>query len=226
MKIFVSAGHTLYGKGTGAVGFINESQENRVLGKYVVDYLKKMGHDTDYHEVNQTSDYINQQTKKANEKNYDLVIQIHFNASNSESANGTEVIYRSSKGKVYAQKVQDKLKTVFRDRGIKHDIDDLKRDLGWLRLTKAPAILIETCFVSSKSDTDKYTSDREKIAKLIAEGIVDQNIPESNNIENISVGEDNKLYAVCIGAYNYNNAKKYQQELISKGYKDTYLIPR
>ena len=35
-----------------------------------------------------------------------------------------------------------------------------------------------------------------------------------------------KLYAVCVGAYNYDNAKKMQQEMINKGYKDTYLIPR
>ena len=43
MKIFVSAGHTLNpNKGSGAVGFINESQENRDLGRYVVEYLKKM----------------------------------------------------------------------------------------------------------------------------------------------------------------------------------------
>ena len=37
MKILISAGHTLTGKGTGAVGFINESQENRVLAKFVVE---------------------------------------------------------------------------------------------------------------------------------------------------------------------------------------------
>ena len=47
MKILISAGHTLTGKGTGAVGFINESQENRVLAKFVVEYLKKLGHEVD-----------------------------------------------------------------------------------------------------------------------------------------------------------------------------------
>ena len=105
MKIFVSAGHTLTGKGTGAVGFINESQENRVLAKYIVNYLKKLGHEVDYHEVNSGSDYISQQTKKANEKKYDVVVQTHFNSSDNATANGTEVIYRSSKGKVFAQRV-------------------------------------------------------------------------------------------------------------------------
>lgn len=224
MKILISAGHTLTGKGTGAVGFINESQENRVLAKFIVEHLKKLGCETDYHEINRGSDYIEQQTKKANSKNYDLVVQIHFNSSDNAAANGTEVIYRSSKGKVFAQKVQDKLKTEFKDRKIKHDINDLKRDLGWLRLTKPPAILIETCFVSNKSDTDKYTSNRKKIAKLIAEGIANQTNIENNNSSVSST--DKKLYAVCVTACEYDSAKKMQQELINKGYKDTYLIPR
>lgn len=224
MRILISAGHTLNGKGTGAVGFINESQENRVLAKFIVEYLKKLGHEVDYHEVNSGSDYIEQQAKKANSKNYDLVVQIHFNSSDNAAANGTEVIYRSSKGKVFAQKVQDKLKTEFKDRKIKHDINDLKRNLGWLRLTNPPAILIETCFVSNKSDTDKYTSNRKKIAKLIAEGIANQTIVENSNSNTSSA--DKKLYAVCVTACEYNSAKKMQEELINKGYKDTYLIPR
>ena len=224
MRLLISAGHTLTGKGTGAVGFINESQENRVLAKFITKYLEKLGHEVDDHEVNSGSDYIEQQAKKANSKNYDLVVQIHFNSSDNATANGTEVIYRSSKGKVFAQKVQDKLKTEFKDRKIKHDINDLKRDLGWLRLTNSPAILIETCFVSNKSDTDKYISIREKIAKLIAEGIANQTITENNNSSASSA--DNKLYAVCVTACEYNSAKKMQQELINKGYKDTYLIPR
>lgn len=226
MEVLVSAGHTLNpNKGCGAVGFINESQENRVLAKFVVEYLKKLGHEVDYHEVNSGSDYIEQQAKKANSKNYDLVVQIHFNSSDNASANGTEVIYRSSKGKVFAQKVQDKLKTEFKDRKIKHDINDLKRDLGWLRLTKPPAILIETCFVSNKSDTDKYTSNREKIAKLIAEGIANQTTSENNNSSTSSTNK--KLYAVCIGAYSDKSvADSKVEELKKKGYKDTYLIPR
>ena len=91
-------------------------------------------------------------------------------------------------------------------------------------MTNPPAILIETCFVSNKADTDKYTSNREKIAKLIAEGIANQTIAE-NNTSNTS-STDNKLYAVCVTACEYNSAKKMQQELINKGYKDTYLIPR
>ena len=222
MKLLISAGHTLNpNKGCGAVGFINESQENRVLAKYIVNYLKKLGHEADYHEVNSGSDYINQQAKKANEKKYDVVVQIHFNSSDNATANGTEVIYRSSKGKVFAQRVQDKLKTEFKDRKVKHDINDLKKDLGWLRLTNDPAILIETCFVSNKADTDKYTSNREKIAKLIAEGITDQTVTNTTN----TTSDTYKFYKVCLGAYkSRDNATKILNEAKEKGFKDSYII--
>ena len=37
MKICVVAGHTMKGKGTGASKYINESTENRVVSKLVVD---------------------------------------------------------------------------------------------------------------------------------------------------------------------------------------------
>ena len=38
--------------------------------------------------------------------------------------------------------------------------------------------------------------------------------------------EKEKLYAVCVGAYTYENAKAKCEELKKKGYSDTYLIPR
>ena len=39
MNICIVAGHTTTGKGTGAVGYINESTENRILAKKVTEYI-------------------------------------------------------------------------------------------------------------------------------------------------------------------------------------------
>ena len=75
-----------------------------------------------------------------NSGNYDLVIELHLNAA-SPSAKGTEVLYKSSAGKKYAEKVQKQLASVFTDRGTK-----LRDDLYMLNGTKPPAILIETFF--------------------------------------------------------------------------------
>ena len=55
MKILIVAGHTLQGVGSGATGYINESQENRSLSNIVVKYLKLAGHTVDYYEINEAT---------------------------------------------------------------------------------------------------------------------------------------------------------------------------
>ncbi|HBF0730925.1 TPA: cell wall hydrolase, partial [Clostridioides difficile] len=43
MKIAIVPGHTLSGKGTGAVGYIDEGKENRILTDLIVKWLKQGG---------------------------------------------------------------------------------------------------------------------------------------------------------------------------------------
>ena len=222
MNICIVAGHTTTGKGTGAVGYINESAENRVLGKKVTEYIKKAGYNCDYYEVNKSDTYLKDQVNFANKKAYDLVVQVHFN---SGGGTGTETLYRSASGKKYAKQVNDKLSTMYKNRGIKHDINDVGRKLYWLTNTKYPAILIETCFVDSKVDTDKYVNNKDATAKLIAEGIIGKDIIETNVTTNSK--NDDILWAVCVGAYkDKNKADSIVEELKKKGYTSAYLIPR
>ena len=222
MNICIVAGHTTTGKGTGAVGYINESTENRILAKKVTEYIKKAGHNCDYYEVNKSDTYLKDQTNFANKKAYDVVVQIHFNAG---GGTGTETLYRSTAGKKYANQVNGKLSTMYKNRGIKHDINDVGRKLYWLTNTKYPAILIETCFVDSKADTDKYINNKDATAKLIAEGIIGKDIIETNVPTNSK--NDDILWAVCVGAYkDKNKANSIVEELKRKGYTSTYLIIR
>ena len=223
MNICRVAGHTTAGKGTGAVCYINESTENRVLGKKVTEYIKKAGHNCDYYEVNKSDTYLKDQVDFANKKAYDLVVQIHFNAA---GGTGTETLYRSVAGKKYATQINKKLSTVFKDRGIKHDINDVGRKLYWLTNTKSPAVLIETCFVDSKVDTDKYINNKDAIAKIIAEGIIGRDI-QDKPIEASKNENNDILWGVCVGAYkDREKANAMVEELKKKGYTSTYLIPR
>ena len=222
MNICIVAGHTTTGKGTGAVGYINESTENRILAKKITEYIKKTGHNCDYYEVNKSDTYLKDQVNFANKKVYSLVVQIHFNAG---GGTGTETLYRSTSGKKYANQVNKKLSTIYKNRGIKHDINDVGRKLYWLTNTKYPAILIETCFVDSKADTDKYVNNKDATAKLIAEGIIGKDIIETN--VTTSSKNDDILWAVCVGAYkDKNKADSIVEELKKKGYTSIYLIPR
>ena len=215
MKICVVAGHTSTGKGTGAVGYINESTENRVVAKKVVEYLKQAGHEAVYGEINKSDKYLAEQVAIANKSKYDLVVQIHFNAG---GGTGTETLYKTTSGKKYAEQVTNSLGKVYKQRGAKQ-----RTDLYWLNKTNAPAILIETCFVDSKVDTDKYLSNKAYTAKLIAEGIIGQEIVEKPVSPNISASSDT-LYRVVIGTCTKPNAEKLKQEAIAKGFKDTFLV--
>ena len=215
MKTCVVAGHTSTGKGTGAVGYINESTENRVVAKKVVEYLKQAGHEAVYGEINKSDNYLAEQVAIANKSNYDLVVQIHFNAG---GGTGTETLYKTTSGKKYAEQVTKSLGKMYKQRGAKQ-----RTDLYWLNRTNAPAILVETCFVDSKVDTDKYLSNKTYTAKLIAEGIIGQEIVEKPVSPNISASSDT-LYRVVIGTCTKPNAEKLKQEAISKGFKDTFLV--
>ncbi|HBF2870077.1 TPA: N-acetylmuramoyl-L-alanine amidase [Clostridioides difficile] len=173
MKVAIVPGHTLIGKGTGAVGYIDEGKENRVLTDLIVKWLKQGGATVYTGKVDKSNNYLAEQCQIANKQNVDLAVQIHFNANKTTlNPMGTETIYKTNNGKVYADRVNTKLATVFKNRGAKSDV----RGLYWLRHTKAPAILIEVCFVDSKADTDYYIKNKNTVAKLIAEGILNKNI--------------------------------------------------
>ena len=213
MKILICAGHTLKGKGTGATGYINESEENRSLSNIVVKYLKLAGHTVDYYEINEANDYLQKQVAKANSKDYDLVVQIHFNAyKNTTNEMGTEVLYLSDSGKVWAEKINAKLSTVFKNRGIKK-----RTDLFWLNSTKSISCLIEVCFVDSKADTDKYLANKNKVGKLIAEAIHRREIEEVKEASEI-------FYRVIAGSYsNRENAEQQLKLLNDKGIKGGFI---
>lgn len=198
MKILIMAGHSQNGyPGSGASKYINESNETRRLGPKVVQYLKAVGVDADYiqHDKPRTSNYLKEQVTKANNMGtYDCVVQLHFNAGSSDpngNTTGTETYYASSKGKVFSDRVNAKLSTLFKDRGSKKDT----RGLYWLKYTKCPSILIEVCFVDDKDDSRIYLNNIDKVAKLIAEGLSNKSVAaqatdDSFKVKVIYDGED------------------------------------
>ena len=178
MKIALTVGHSLLKNGnyTSAdgkkYGGCNEYKWCKAFSKQVASAIRKNGH-TVKRIVCPEKKFTSSIQEKAyklniiNSGNYDLVIELHLNAA-SPSAKGTEVLYKSSAGNKYAEKVQKQLASVFTDRGIK-----LRDDLYMLNGTKPPAILIETFFCTNKGDYKKAKGiiKRRELAKLIAKGI-------------------------------------------------------
>jgi N-acetylmuramoyl-L-alanine amidase len=220
MLFTINAGHTLQGKGTGAVGFLNESKENRAVVAHVIKLLKQLGHSVIDCTIDKSDNYLKEAVAAANKHKADLAVSIHFNSSGDSSANGVEtLVYNSSNDYTnkYANAINKEIAALgYRNRGIKQ-----RQDLYWLKNTTSKAILIECCFVSNKADSDKYNA--VKMAEAIVKGLVGK-LPTNNS--NSSTDSSEKLYAVCVGAYSKVNADRILLEVKSKGYKDAYLIPR
>lgn len=218
MKIGIDMGHTLSGEGTGSQGCgYKEQNLTRELGKIVIEMLKKEGHivydctvDKSSNNAQQLIDRVN----KANKQPLDLFVSIHFNACVNDvkgdgRTTGTEVLLHSmsSKAKPYAERIVKKIANVgLKNRGVKtHNAYVLKH-------TKAPALLIETCFIDDRDDMNVYLKSPRKVAKAIVEGILDKTITD------VVETPKNGFYRVLVGSYkDKNNAIKRQEELKSKG---------
>lgn len=192
MKINVHAGHNPDGKiACGAVGLIKESTEARNVVKYLISYLKQDGHTVyDCTVSNGTSqnDVLKKIVAKCNAHNADLDVSIHFNSgAGDKSGNGvttgTEVwVYTSnSTQKERAAAICKEIAALgYRNRGVKPSTS-----LYVLKNTKAPALLVECCFVDDKDDVGIYNA--KKMAKAIAQGIVGHAIATATT-ETISGG--------------------------------------
>lgn len=218
MKIGIDMGHTLSGEGTGSQGCgYKEQNLTRELGKIVIEMLKKEGHTVYDCTVDKSSNNAQQlidRVNKANKQPLDLFVSIHFNACVNDvkgdgRTTGTEVLLHSmsSKAKPYAERIVKKIANVgLKNRGVKtHNAYVLKH-------TKAPALLIETCFIDDRDDMNIYLKSPRKVAKAIVEGILDKTITD------VVETPKNGFYRVLVGSYkDKNNAIKRQEELKSKG---------
>lgn len=180
MIINIHAGHNPDGMtACGAIGYIKESTEARVVKERILQKLTAMGHevyDCTCRNGSSQNDVLRKIVAACNAHEVDLDISIHFNAGGNRESDGnttgTEVYVHSktSAAALYAQKVVDRIGALgFRNRGIKQN-----PNLYVLRHTKSPAMLIECCFVDDPDDVALYSADR--MADAIVAGITGQSI--------------------------------------------------
>ncbi|WP_411680410.1 N-acetylmuramoyl-L-alanine amidase [Clostridium thailandense] len=175
MVITYDFGHGT-GEDRGAEGYRNEEHDCREYGALVIKKLQSLGH-TCYDCTPPASPALSlsqslaYRVNKANSIGSQFHLCFHVNAYETDKAEGCEVEYISDSGKVYADKVCAELSNTlgFRNRG-----SQLRTGLYVLKYTKMAAILIEPFFCDTKSDCDKY--DSEKLATAIVKGITGQTV--------------------------------------------------
>lgn len=206
----IDAGHCLKGADTGAgCGNYREEVLTREIASKLQGYLSSNGFKekrVDCESATTQKASLDYRTNKANATNCKLYVSIHLNAFNG-NAYGTEtyVYAKGGNAEKFANQVNSALVNLgFYNRGVK------VANFHVLRETKAPAILIETCFIDSPTDMNRF--DSTKAAKAIFKAIT-----------GIDVAEDkppvtDKLYRVISGAFSVrDNALKRISELKAKG---------
>lgn len=153
MRIGINCGHTVSGQpGCGAVGYLNESDETRRVGKRLIELLRGAGHTVydctnDY--AHTTLENLSEIVRMANAQPLDLFVSVHFNSGGGK---GCEVYTYGGKSFDEAERVCEALEALgFKNRGIKDG-----SSLYVIRHTDAKAMLIEVCFTDSASDAELY----------------------------------------------------------------------
>ena len=172
MIIGLDMGHTLSGVGTGANGFVSETQKNREVGNRLMAMLKEKGHTVINCTVDKSSNDLYDRVRKANAQKLDLFVSLHLNAfksTTSEMGVETHIYNGSYNGKEanrkYAQAIQTALVQDVKwiDRKVKES------NFYVVRETVAPAVLVELGFCDSQGDMNKWNT--EKIAAALFRGI-------------------------------------------------------
>lgn len=165
MRIALNAGHTIKGKGYGAVGYVRESEETRKVVDELTVLLENKGHEIINATVDNSTNYTSNAVAIANKAKADLFISIHFNAGGGR---GTEVFTWKGKKLSRAVNIVRNISDLgFRNRGVKDG-----SDFYVIKKTNMQSLLVEVCFVDSFYDTTLYHKlGVKKIAKAIASAI-------------------------------------------------------
>ena len=174
MKICIDSGHNYSGYDTGAQGNgLREQDITYKIAARLAELLKSIGLSVimtrptlETNLGTSLNDSINKRVQISNSNGCDYFVSIHCNAGGGI---GTETLIYAKGGKaeVLAKYVQDSVITKLgtRNRGIK------EQNVGVLRLTNSPAILVETAFIDNVSDAELLKNRQNDFAQAIFEGI-------------------------------------------------------
>lgn len=162
MRIVVNAGHTKFNKGVGAYKYLSESREVRRIAYHLCYLLSGTNHEVIPAVFDVSNDNLRDAVTLSNNKKADLFISIHLNAGGGE---GVECFTWKGEKLKQASEICNRIAALgYKNRGVKDG-----SHLYVVKNTNAPAILVECCFVDSKSDVEKYNA--YKMAKAIYDAI-------------------------------------------------------
>lgn len=184
----VHAGHCPQGQGaSGAVGILQESVEDRAVKNEVIRLLRAEGntaYDCTCDENTTQTGCLNKIIAKCNAHKVDGDYSIHLNSGRNDyhgdaKTGGVEVIIYDTGMQEIAERIAKSIAEEF-GYALRSDSTSpcpgvkINKSLRVLKDTKAPATLIECCFVDDADDAKVW--DAKRCAKAIVRGILNKEI--------------------------------------------------
>lgn len=221
-KVFIGVGHG--GSDPGAVRFLIEKDVNLKMAMACQAMLVAHGVEVLMSRTKDENDPLTDEIKECNAFNPDLAVDVHNNAGGGD---GAEFWYHIGGGtsKTLAENIEAEVKGIGQNsRGCKTRVGTGGSDYyGFIRETKAPAVICEGVFVDNAADAAQADTDEEckAFGEAYARGILKTlGIPiQEQPKPDLEVAEEGKLYYVQVGAFRSRaNAEAMVTEMINKGY--------
>lgn len=224
-KVFLGVGHG--GSDPGAVAFGRKEKDlNLAIALACEDELVRHGVSVMMSRTKDENDSLNEEIKECNAflGKDGLAVDIHNNAGKGD---GAEAFYHhgGGKGKTLAENILAEIVAIGQNsRGAKTRKNSAGKDYyGFIRETKAPAVIVECAFVDNAKDMEILDTDAECKAMGIA---IAKGILKSLGIAWIApvvakpaAQPSGKLYRVQVGAYSVKaNAENMQKKLKAAGF--------
>lgn len=225
MRICIDAGHG--GHDSGAVfGNLIEKNINLNVAKFLKEELARHGIDVVMTRENDVYLDLAERSKVSNDNKCDYFVSVHHNAGGGDRG---EVIYAYSKpdSKKLAELVSQEFKAIGQSQvNTYYRLNSSGTDYyGVIRMTKAPAIITEFCFLDNVNDNKIVDSIEEQKAQAvaIAKAILKM-IGKQYNVPTMPIKKESVDYSkypvLKLGSAG-EYVKKLQELLNKKGYKLT-----
>lgn len=225
-KYNIHAGHNPHGKvGCGAIGFITESTENRLVAREIIRLLTLNGHTVHDCTVNNgvsQNDILSRICKNCNLHKVTGDYSIHFNAGRKDKKGDKKIggfeiwITNPDKAKEkVAARIRSNMKALgFTDRGTK-----VTNNLYYLNAVKNKTFLLEICFVDDKDDCNLYKKvGYEAVAEAVVKGILNKKKIKTEEKKPKVKKKTILQIAKEVIAGKYGNGEERRAKLIAEGY--------
>ena len=196
-KVFLGVGHG--GNDSGAVKYLVEKTINLEIAIHCRNLLLSNGIRVLLSREKDENDPLIEEIQECNAFSPDLAVDIHSNAGGGD---GFEAFYYhgGGKSKELAQNIEKEVIAIGQNsRGLKTKLNAQGKDyFGFIRQTKAPAVIVEGFFVDNEIDSKENQNKLKEFGEAYARGIL-----KTLGVKEITPNEidTDKIFKVQVGAF-------------------------